>query len=157
MYYFYLFSSIDVSYVLSISSSSSFDKQWKLEGGKCFLSMSTCWTLTLGCRCPIVNWPPKKFTVSAPYKRLSMRTCCRSTDETHHRIALEVSWQRVPLNLAGKVIPNLQCSKGNPKIYGKKKKENWAKQAREKEKLSFDFFGPASLTTIRLFDEYFKY
>ena len=39
----------------------------------------------------------------------------------------------------------------------KKKKENWAKQAREKEKLSFDFFGPGSLVTIRLFDEYFTY
>ena len=24
-------------------------------------------------------------------KALSMRTCCRSTDETHHRIPLEVS------------------------------------------------------------------
>ena len=51
-----------------------------------------------------------------------------------------------------------ECSKGNPKIHRKKKKEeNWAKQAREKEKLSFDFFGPGSLVTIRLFDEYFTY
>ena len=63
MYYFYLFSSFDVSYVLSISISSSFDRQCKLEGGKRFLSISTCWTLTLGCRCLIVNWPPKKFSL----------------------------------------------------------------------------------------------
>ena len=48
MYFFYLFSSFYVSYVLSISSSSSFDRQCKLEGGKRFLSMSTCRTLTLG-------------------------------------------------------------------------------------------------------------
>ena len=44
-----------------------------------------------------------------------------------------------------------------PKIYEEKKKENWAKQTKEKENLSFDFFGPGSLTTIRLFDEYFTY
>ena len=102
MHFFYLFSSFYVSYVLSISSSSSFDRQCKLEGGKRFLSMSTCRTLTLG--------------------------------------------------------GHSECSKGNPKIHRKKKKkENWAKQAREKEKLSFDFFGPGSLVTIRLFDEYFTY
>ena len=43
------------------------------------------------------------------------------------------------------------------KFMRKRKKENWAKQAKEKENLSFDFFGPGSLTTIRLFDEYFTY
>ena len=76
--------------------------QCKLEGGKRFLSMSTCRTLTLRCCSPIVNWPPKKFTVSAPYKRVSMRTCCRSTDETHYQILQQVSWQRLSLKLAGK-------------------------------------------------------
>ena len=123
IYYFYLFSSFDVSYVLSISSSSSFDRQCKLEGGKRFLSMSTCRTLTLRCCSPIVNWPPKKFTVSAPYKRVSMRTCCRSTDETHYRIPQQVSWQRLPLKLAGKVIPNLQWNRRNPKIHRKKERK----------------------------------
>ena len=44
-------------------------------------------------------------------------------DETHNRIPLEVSWQRVPHKLAGKVIPNSQYSKGNPKINRKKRKE----------------------------------
>ena len=42
MYFFYLFSPFYVSHVLSISSSSSFDSQCKLEGGKRFRSMSTC-------------------------------------------------------------------------------------------------------------------
>ena len=46
------------------------------------------------------------------------------------------------------VIPNLQCNKRNPKIHQKKQKGNWAKPAKEKEKLSFDFFGPGSLATI---------
>ena len=36
------------------------------------------------------------------------------------------------------------------------RKKNWSKQAREIEKLSFDFFGPGSLATIRLFDEYLR-
>ena len=126
MYFLNLFSSFYVFNVLSISSSSSFD-ECKLDGGKRFLSMSTCRTLTLGCRCPIINWPQEKLTVSAPYKRMSIRTCCRSTDETHHRIPQQVSWQRVPLKFAGKVIPNLQCNKRNPKLHRKKQRENWQK------------------------------
>ena len=75
--------------VLSISSSSSFDRQYKLEGGKRFLSMSTCRTLTLGCSFPMVNRPSKKFTVSALYKRVLLRTCCWSTVEMH----LICSWR----------------------------------------------------------------
>ena len=126
MYFLNHFSSFYVSNVLSISSSSSFD-ECKLDGGKRFLSMSTCRTLTLGCRCPIINWPQEKLTVSTPYKRMSIRTCCQSTDETHHRIPQQVSWQRVPLKFAGKVIPNLQCNKRNPKLHRKKQRENWQK------------------------------
>ena len=73
IYFLSLFSSFYVSNVLSISSSSSFN-ECKLDGGKRFLSMCTCRTLTLGCRCPIINWPQEKLTVSAPYKRMSIRT-----------------------------------------------------------------------------------
>ena len=103
--------------------------------------MSAYRALTLGSRFPIVNC--KLFSASKEihsyrtlFKRVSMRTCCRSTDETHHRIPQEG------------VIPNLQCNKRNPKIHQKKQKGNWAKPAKEKEKLSFDFFGPGSLATI---------
>ena len=85
--------------------------------------MSTCRTLI-----DVGMTLSERFTVSTPYKRVSMRTCCRSTDETHHRIPQQVSWQRVPLKLAGKVNPNLQSKRRNPKIIGKKNKENWAKQ-----------------------------
>ena len=98
-------------------------RRCKLKGYKRFLNMSTRRTLTLGCRFPIVNWPPKKFTVSAPYKRVSMRTCCRSTDETHHPIPQQVSWQRIPLKLAGRTFWIY-----NAKIPLKKQKENWAKK-----------------------------
>ena len=103
-------------------------RRCKLKGYKRFLNMSTRRTLTLGCRFPIVNWPPKKFTVSAPYKRVSMRTCCRSTDETHHPIPQQVSWQRIPLKLAGKVILNLQCKNSSEKTERKlgKKFYFWA-------------------------------
>ena len=103
-------------------------RRCKLKGYKRFLNMSTRRTLTLGCRFPIVNWPPKKFTVSAPYKRVSMRTCCRSTDETHHPIPQQVSWQRIPLKLAGKVILNLQCKNSSEKTERKlgKKSYFWA-------------------------------
>ena len=103
-------------------------RRCKLKGYKRFLNMSTRRTLTLGCRFPIVNWPPKKFTVCAPYKRVSMRTCCRSTDETHHPIPQQVSWQRIPLKLAGKVILNLQCKNSSEKTERKlgKKFYFWA-------------------------------
>ena len=136
MYFLNLFSSFYVFNVLSISSSSSFD-ECKLDGGKRFLSMSTCRTLTLGCRCPIINWPQEKLTVSSPYKRMSIRTCCRSTDETHHRIPQQVSWQRVPLKFAGKVIPNLQCNKRNPKLHIWEKTERKLAKNFVSEHLSF--------------------
>ena len=51
--------------------------------------MSTCRTLTLGRSFPMVNRPSKKFTVSAPYKRVLLRTCCWSTVEMH----LICSWR----------------------------------------------------------------
>ena len=51
--------------------------------------MSTCRTLTLGCSFPMVNRPSKKFTVSTPYKRVLLRTCCWLTVELH----LICSWR----------------------------------------------------------------
>ena len=89
--------------------------------------MSTCRTLTLGCRCPIINWPQEKLTVSAPYKRMSIRTVLpidRWNASSNSPASLVT---KVPLKFAGKVIPNLQCNKRNPKLHRKKQRENWQK------------------------------
>ena len=43
------------------------------------------------------------------------------------------------------------------KFMRKRRKKIGQSKLRKKENLSFDFFGPGSLTTIRLFDEYFTY
>ena len=58
-------------------------RRCKLKGCKRFLSMSTRRTLTLGCRFPIVNWPPKKFTVS---HLISVCRCVHAADRPMKRI-----------------------------------------------------------------------
>ena len=83
MYFFYLFSPFYVSYVLSISSSSSFHRQCKLEGGKCFLSMSTCQTLTSRCRYPIVNCSEVLFVENKMNEQAGK--CVRIRAGTHLR------------------------------------------------------------------------
>ena len=83
MYFFYLFSPFYVPHVLSISSSSSFDRQWKLEGGKRFRSMSTCRTLTLRCRYPIVNCNEVLFVENKMKKQAG--ECVRIRAGTHLR------------------------------------------------------------------------
>ena len=83
MNFFYLFSPFYVSYVLSISSSSSFHRQCKLEGGKCFLSMSTCQTLTSRCRYPMVNCSEVLFVENKMNKQAGK--CVRIRAGTHLR------------------------------------------------------------------------
>ena len=83
MYFFNLFSSFYVSYVLSISSSSSFHRQCKLEGGKYFLSMSTCQTLTSRYRYPIVNCSEVLFVENKMNKQAGK--CVRIRAGTHLR------------------------------------------------------------------------
>ena len=81
--FFNLFSPFYVSHVLSISSSSSFDSQCKLEGGKRFRSMSTCQTLTLRCRYPIVNCSVVLFVENKMKKQAGK--CVRIRAGTHLR------------------------------------------------------------------------
>ena len=83
VFFFYLFSPCYVSHVLSISSSSSFDSQCKLEGGKRFRSMSTFQTLKLRCRYPIVNCSEVLFVENKMKKQAGK--CVRIRAGTHLR------------------------------------------------------------------------